>query len=216
MNQSIYENILDVRIKSSSSDDFECYVACKRKIINQIVVFDYAEYLKKLTAQNNKKSSWEIDRDLETRMSLNFSQPTNKQTHVTITRDFQSVVFTDPNENFVLEKKDGYTVQKKLTQLEEKVSHFTVESPESEKGFYFVECKDYDKSIKIIQSNREKKICKIIRNSEPDIIKVFDMKICIEKSEIPGYKLKFIRILMLRDDEFIYDFIRVDEKIIDQ
>lgn len=45
---------MDVRIKSSSSDEYECYVACKKKVINQIVVFDYFEYLKKLAAPNNK------------------------------------------------------------------------------------------------------------------------------------------------------------------
>jgi hypothetical protein len=85
-------------------------VACKKKVINQIVVFDYFEYLKKLAAPNNKKSPWEIDSELETRMCLNCSQRPNPYTHVTITSDFMSVVFTDPNENFILEKKDGYTV----------------------------------------------------------------------------------------------------------
>ena len=104
MNQHIYENIHDVRMKSSASDEYECYVACKKKVINQIVVFDYFEYLKKLAAPNNKKSPWEIDSELETRMCLNCSQCPNYQTHVTITSDFMSVVFTDPNENFVLEK----------------------------------------------------------------------------------------------------------------
>lgn len=83
-------------------------------------------------------------------MSLNFAQKPNKQTSVYISSDFQSVVFTDPDENFVLEKKDGYTVQKKLTQLEEKLSYYTKEGADGEKGFYFIECKDYDKSIKII------------------------------------------------------------------
>jgi hypothetical protein len=48
-------------------------VACKRKIINQIVVFDYFEYLQHLNAPNNKRSTWEIDRDLTTRMTLNFA-----------------------------------------------------------------------------------------------------------------------------------------------
>jgi len=141
------------------------------------VVFDFFEYVTNLSAPNNKKSAWEIDRDLTTRSSLNFAQAPTKLTKVTISTDFQSVVFTDPNENFVLEKKDGYTVQKKLTQLEEKISHYTKESPSGEKGFYFIECKDYDKSIKIIHSNREKKIFKILRNVEPDIIHIFDIKI---------------------------------------
>jgi hypothetical protein len=100
--------------------------------------------------------------------------------------------------------------------LEDKISHYSKESPKGEKGIYFIECKDYDKSIKIIQSNREKKLFKIIRNSEPDIIKILDVSINIERSELPGYKKKLMRILMMRDDEFIYDYITLDEKILEQ
>jgi hypothetical protein len=42
------------------------------------------------------------------------AQPPTKYMIVTISNDFKSVVFTDLEENFILEKKDGYTVQKKL------------------------------------------------------------------------------------------------------
>ena len=42
------------------------------------------------------------------------------------------------------------------------------------------------------------------------------MSISIERSELPGYKKKLIRILMMRDDEFIYDYITLDEKLLEQ
>lgn len=114
INQNIYDQIYDVQIKSSSEDKYECYVACQKKIINQIVVFDFFEYIQKLSAPQNKKSAWEVDRDLHTRMSLNFAERPSKYMKVTISSDFKQVVFTDFEENFILEKKDGYTVQKKL------------------------------------------------------------------------------------------------------
>jgi hypothetical protein len=121
----------------------------------------------------------------------------------------RSVVFTDPLENFILEKKDGYTVQKKLTELEGKMSHWTEEG-QKDSGFYFVVCKDYDNSIKIFNSKRDKKIHKVLRNVEPGMLWIFDMKVTVSEADLEDYEKVEIRILLLRDDEFIMDYITFD------
>jgi hypothetical protein len=61
--------------------------------------------------------------------------------------------------------------------LEGKIVHYIVQSEREESGFFFINSKDYDGSLKITHSNREKKICKINRNIEPGIIKIFDIDI---------------------------------------
>ena len=145
-------------------------------------------------------------------MLLNCSNPATLLIHVLISNDFTQVVFTDEHENFILERRDGYSVQKKLTQLEDKLVQYVEESPPGESGFYFMECKDYDKSIKVIHSNREKKIYKILRNVEPDSIRIFDFNIQTLPSELEGYQKRIMRVLTMRDEEFIFDYIEYDEK----
>jgi hypothetical protein len=85
-------------------------VACKRKVINQIVVFDWVEFTTKLNDPKNKESAFHIDEDLQSRMSLNFANPPTDKLNLYISNDFKSVVFTDVKENFILENRDGFTV----------------------------------------------------------------------------------------------------------
>ena len=40
INSTMYERIFDMNLCSSSNENYECFIACKRKVINQIVVFD--------------------------------------------------------------------------------------------------------------------------------------------------------------------------------
>ena len=61
INLGIYDELNCMRLKSSSDDTYECHIACKKRGINQIVVFDYSEYMQKLNAPNNKKSAWYVD-----------------------------------------------------------------------------------------------------------------------------------------------------------
>ena len=84
-------------------------------MINQIVVFDFNEYLQKLEDENNKQSAFHIDQNLESRMCLNFANNPSEKLNILISNSFKQVVFTDVKENFILEKKDGFSVQKKLT-----------------------------------------------------------------------------------------------------
>ena len=64
-----------------------------------------------------------------------------------------------------------------------------------------------------MHSNREKKIIKIKRNVEPDLIKIFDMHVMRADSQEPGYLKRIIRIIGMRGDEFIYDLLEIDEKL---
>ena len=63
-----------------------------------------------------------------------------------------------------------------------KIIHHIKEGPVDEPGFYFMMCSEYDKSLKISHTNRAKKIFKIPRNVEPDIIKIFDFNVQMEQS----------------------------------
>jgi hypothetical protein len=125
-------------------------------------------------------SAAEIDEQLTSKMSLNFGYHPTSQIIVKISRDFKTVVFTDEKEKFQLEQKNGYTLQRKLNQLEGKIIHHIKEGPADEPGFYFMMCSEYDKSLKISHTNRAKKIFKIPRNVEPDIIKIFDFNVQME------------------------------------
>lgn len=43
-----YEQIYDMGFNSSSDEDFKCVIACKRKGVNQIAVFDFFESQKQV------------------------------------------------------------------------------------------------------------------------------------------------------------------------
>lgn len=42
------------------------------------------------------------------------------------------------------------------------------------------------------------------------------MQIISRDSKIEGYTKRIIRVLSMRDDEFIYDYLKYDEKLIEQ
>ena len=81
------------------------------------------------------------------------------------------------NEKFIVEQKDGYTVQRKLNVLTGKIVHYIFQCSKDQSGFYFVNSKDYDGSLKISHSDRVKKIFKVGRNIEPGIITIHDLKL---------------------------------------
>ena len=133
--------------------------------------------MKTLYNPQNKLTAAEVDKKLKTRIVLNFSARPTKYINIFISEDFSQIVFTDQGQNFVVENKDGCQVQKKIVQLDGKMSYVVHQCSDGDKGFYFICSASYDKSIKIIHNLREKKIMKIFRNIEPDIFKVFDFKI---------------------------------------
>jgi hypothetical protein len=63
---------------------------------------------------------------------------------------------------------------------------------------------------------REKKIFKLVRNIDPDIIKVLDFHVIKKKHKNTpaGYQRVEIRFLSMRDDEFLFDYIEYDERLI--
>ena len=46
---------------------------------------------------------------------MNFAKNPTENLSIVIANDFKQVVFTDEDENFILENREGFTVQKKLT-----------------------------------------------------------------------------------------------------
>ena len=87
--------------------------------------------------------------------------------------------------------------------------------PNNEKGIYFVCSSAYDKSLYIRHSLREKKISHLVRNIDPDCIRVLDFNVSKKKHKtLKGYQRVEIRFVSMRDDEFLFDFIEFDEKLI--
>lgn len=74
-------------------------------------------------------------------------------------------------------------------------------------GFYLLGCEEYDGSISVCHTNRKKVRLRFRRSIEPGIITVFDFNIC--KGEPQNGQE--IRILSLKDDEFLLDKICYEE-----
>lgn len=58
---------------------------------------------------------------------------------------------------------------------------------------------------------------KMVRNIDPDILKVLDFFVTKKKKQNntpTGFQRVEIRMLMMRDDEFLFDYIEYDEKLI--
>ena len=57
-------------------------------------------------------------------LNLNYSNRPTPLLKVKISYDFKTAVFTDLEEKFIVEQKDGYTVQRKLNMLTGKIVHY--------------------------------------------------------------------------------------------
>ena len=57
-------------------------------------------------------------------LKLNYAHPPTSILKVKISYDFRTAVFTDFEEKFIVEQKDGYTVQRKLNMLTGKIVHY--------------------------------------------------------------------------------------------
>jgi hypothetical protein len=91
--------------------------------------------------------------------------------------------------------------------------HFIFQSRTEEAGFYFLQSKDYDGSLKVSHSHREKKICKINRNIEPGIIRIYDFDIHEHQVEDgSAFVEKHLRIIGMQDEDYTYDKISFEER----
>ena len=57
-------------------------------------------------------------------LKLNYAHRPTPILKVKISYDFKTAVFTDIEEKFIVEQKDGYTVQRKLGMLDGKIVHY--------------------------------------------------------------------------------------------
>ena len=106
-------------------------------------------------------------------MTLNFFNDPHPQMMVCISGDFNSVVLANGREQFILEKSDGILTQRELYQLKAKIVR-SIKYDESENGFYFLACKEYDKYLSLEHSHREDITVRLEKNTEPEILKIFD------------------------------------------
>jgi len=67
-------------------------------------------------------------------------------------------------------------------------------------------CQDYDKYLSVEHSNREEFAVRFDRKNEPGIMKIFDFHIrnAPDKDSTPGKQNKEIRIISMKDDEFLF------------
>ena len=73
INKNIYKEIISLKFASKQEGQYKCFVACLRKDLNQIVVYDVIEYLNSLNHPLNKLSPADVDENLSTRILLNFN-----------------------------------------------------------------------------------------------------------------------------------------------
>jgi hypothetical protein len=105
-----------------------------------------------------------------------------------------------------------YYNQRKLKHLKnKKVRH--VQQDYKEGGFYFLAYQEFDKYLSVEHSNRESFDIRFARLIEPGVIRIFDFHIKTIgklKDGKKGFK-KEIRVVSMRDDEFILDKCGYDE-----
>ena len=92
-----------------------------------------------------------------------------------ISQDCQKVIFCNGDENFLIEKINGITLQKNLPNLRGKIVRFL--SCADAKEFFFVACHDYDTCLEIQSTSDHNFKLTIPRSVEPGIIKIFDIDI---------------------------------------
>ena len=108
-------------------------------------------------------------------MTLNYLEDLNPDFKLMVSHDNKQVVFTNGEENSVLEVMDGgkYYNQRKLKHLKTKQVRF-IQQDYHEGGFYFLACQEFDKYLSVEHSNRESFDSRFQRLLEPGVLRIFD------------------------------------------
>ena len=180
---------------SSEGQRYKCFVAANLPQENTVSIYD-------INDKNGKKRF------------ISYEKSLTEQAKVQISSDFKTCVLTDVDQKFIIEDKDGYYSQKELPQLEGLCVWFVCEAPWEESGFYFIASKEYSSHLSLYHSHQKKEIVRFGRGVEPGIIKIHDLKIQLstldENSKIEdeidqSSLVKTVRMLGMRDDEFLMD-----------
>ena len=139
-------------------------------------------------------------------MTINFENEVQPNFKVMVSDDFLSVVLTNGTENCLIERQNGYYTQRILYQLKSKiVCHI---DQDGDGGFYFLASKEYDRYLSCEHSRRDDIQVRFERDIQPGIIQIFDFHIMdsIDQTTLSENQVrKEIRILSVKDDEFLFD-----------
>lgn len=109
-----FEKILSFQFKSYADYTYECHIACKRVGIKQICVFNIVDD-QKLQRGEEAEESLKI---------LNFMNNPDADMKVQISKNLNSVVLVNGDENFIFYKKGNYFIQMKLVSIKNKIVRF--------------------------------------------------------------------------------------------
>lgn len=162
---------------------------------------------------------------------LNFENEPTETMKIDISIDFKQIVFVNQFENFEIIDMGTYYIQRNLNQLNEKCVRYISYSQEHD-GFYFVAHHSYDHKLDVDHSSRIDFEVDFEREIEPGIIQIFDFSlknlgklpsICNDQGNTINYdimenmndKRKELRMLSLRDQEFLVDVANFKEHYVE-
>lgn len=93
--------------------------------------------------------------------------------------------------------------------------YYMQDPPNNEVGFYFIASNEYDDHLSLYHSDHEKCMLEFKRKVEPGIIQVHDMVFDTsgftdKASEVKNYSRRTVRMIGMREDEFIMDRAKYD------
>lgn len=175
-------------------------MACKKRHQNQIVIFDAFQLDERQRIFQNPDGNIR---------NFNVTHEITEEMQIHIHSNHKQIVYTDQHEKLVLEMEaHGYFRQRFLYNLEGKNVLQTVEGSND---FYFLSCDGFDNSLQLAHSTHESMDIAFKRQVEPGIIKVHDLTVREDTHEEPRGPNRVIRMLSMRDSEFILDAVEYCE-----
>jgi hypothetical protein len=101
--------------------------------------------------------------------------------------------------------------------MDDMVTYYISDPPEHEVGFYFIVSHEFDNHLRMYHSDLEDCLLEFGKSIEPNIIKVQDMLFDTtgftdEDMKKDGYLRRTIRVVRMREDEFIMDRVKYNFK----
>ena len=154
-----FQRIIDIQLVSSSETSYRCDVAAHMNGERNVVIFDIHSG----------------EDPLVSKRQINFEHSLDKKNVICkISNDFQKIILSNGDENFILTKDqegEGYT-QRTIAWIRQKKVTYVVAA---KNDFIFICHKDYDQNLDIESSSTENFKIMIDRNIEPGLLKVLDV-----------------------------------------